>query len=526
MVRSRKGSVRSLVGFGRVVAAFLGLAAVASAALPACSSDEPAPGCAGVVVDGECQKKCDEATCAAPGMKCKNNACTQPCTDVVKDCPAGKYCYATGTDDGTQGQFCDWAPFAQGGKRTGQYDTCAADAECDEMRGFKCLAGTCKLTGCTSNADCAAVPGVCVKDAGGDSTKNYCEKGTKVLGLGEKCTKSLECDADQSLGCVGGECAYVGCTQHSDCASIGLCKAAKNAEGADVLACTKGTTYPKGQFGTACTGGATAKECDEANNFVCIGAGAGDIEAYCTKAGCQADADCADGYRCSTVRTSRPPCATACNITGQPSAANCVKATDIGAGKEYSCGPVTLLRNICMKREFCGECQSDDDCRAMPNQLCASDGKGHKYCTVICDPNVSNACPWGSAAECAVHDTALGKPTCAHRFGACKGTGKGCEPCLDDKDCPTGLCLSTDYGGEHYCVDLAVKCDCAGLSVDQGVSCDGGGCPKTPGTLDMKCYGGDSVKASNSPLYQTCVGADALNGAKAPYTLPGCWPLQ
>jgi hypothetical protein len=499
--------------------------AAAGLSASACSSDEADPTCGGVTTQsGECQKKCDETACAAQGqMKCVGNACAQTCANPVLDCPAGKYCYAVNADDGTPGQYCVWAPFTGGGKVLGQYDTtCTVDTECDELRGYKCLSGTCKLTGCKLNADCAAVPGVCMKDPGGDPTKSFCEKGVSPLELGAACTKSSECDGDQNLGCVSGACSYVGCQKHSDCAAVGECKPAKNAEGQDVLACVKGTTYPAGQFGSKCPGG-TAKECDEANKFSCIAAAAGDVDSYCTKTDCLSDNDCALGYHCATVRTSKKPCADTCGVTGS-SAAGCVPVADIGAGKAYSCGKISLLRNLCLKRDFCDECQSDDDCRAKPNQLCASDGKGHKYCTELCDPLQSNACSWGSAADCAVHDTALGKPTCAHKFGACNGTGLSCEPCRDDADCPNGLCTSSDYSGESFCVDLGPSCDCTGLPTSQSTVCYGGGCPKTPGGAVMACYGGSNVPAT-SPFNKKCLGGDSLNGAKYPYTRSGCWPL-
>lgn len=523
MVRSKIGSWNELGRrLRRVFGAVAGACALAVVALPACSDEEAKP-CEGVQTPTGCEKKCDESACAVAGMKCVRNACSASCTDPVKDCPAGKYCYGTTADDGTQGQYCDWAEFTQSGKYLGQYDTqCTEDKSCDGLRGFKCLGGTCKLTGCKSNADCAAVPGVCVKDPSGDATKNYCEKGAKPLDLGEKCTKSLECDADQSLGCVNGECMYVNCATHADCAKVGLCQSAKNAEGKDVLACLKGTTYPPGQFGTKCPEGSAGTECDAANNFVCVGAGPGDIDAYCTKTGCLADSDCGEGYFCSASRTSKKPCTDACGITGA-AGSGCVAASDIGPGKEYSCGAIGLLRNICLKRQFCNDCENDDDCRAKPNQLCASDGKGHKYCTTVCEPNVSNACGWGSAAECAVHDTALGKPTCAHKFGACAGTGKGCEPCRDDADCPTGLCLRSDYTGENYCLDLASSCSCTGYSTYKDTQCLDGGCPKTPGGINMVCYGGSAVPSS-SLVKDKCFGSDVLQGTIWPYTKPGCWP--
>jgi hypothetical protein len=142
---------------------------------------------------------------------------------------------------------------------------------------------------------------------------------------------------------------------------------------------------------------------------------------------------------------------------------------------------------------------------------------------VLCDENVSNACPWGTASECKITDTTLGKATCSHRFGACTGTGKSCEPCLDEKDCPGGLCLDT-LSGERYCVDLQPTCDCTGLPTEQNISCSGGGCPKTPGGIDMACYGGSSVPSDN-PLFQKCLSGNIQpNPTASPKN--GCWPPQ
>jgi len=442
---------------GRAAKLALGLFAFGALALPACSSDDAA--CEGVTINGECQKKCNESQCAEPGMTCVHNACLKPCT-AHTDCPLGYYCYGGTTDNGVDGQFCDLAPFNVDGGGTGVDVPCTTDEECDGVRGYTCVSGTCSL---------------------------------------------------------------VGCTKHSDCLGIGLCTAGTDVAGNPVLACKKGTAYEPGQFGTSCPGGSAAGECDEANDFVCIGAGAGDVDAYCTKTGCQADGDCATGYFCATVRTSRVPCSDNCGIKGSSSTTNCVPSANIGAGQEFSCGPVSLLRNICLKRSYCNECESDDDCRGKAGQICAKDIGGNKICTVLCDPNVDNACPWGNASICAVHDTDLGKPTCAHRFKACHGTGQNCEPCVDDKDCPNGLCLDSSFTGEKYCVNIKTKCDCTGLPVEQGVSCTGGGCPQTPGGLQGTCYGGDAVQQAGSALYQTCVGANVNpNPSATPQT--GCWP--
>ncbi len=437
------------------------LIAVSLAVVPlACSSDEQGA-CGGVPVEGGgCAKKCDPAQCLVPGSVCLFNACSSPCANH-DECPLGKNCAKVQADDGvTVGTYCITPEFAKDGG-TGQYEACTKNEDCDLARGF---------------------------------------------------------------ACVDGECRIAGCRVHSDCSAVGTCQpGGKLPDGNTITSCIKGTTYEKGQYGTACPGGTEAKECDEANGFVCIGAAVGDVDAYCTGTACTADTECPTGYFCSSVRTSRPPCQDACGFTGNPSATNCVPAADIGAGKAYSCGPLTLLRNLCLKRQYCNECESDADCMALPEQICAKDVKGNKHCTALCDPNISNACPWGNASDCQVWDKDLGVPTCAHRFGACKGTGKSCEPCVDDADCPTGLCLSSDFTNERYCVDLGPSCDCSGLSLQSNAICQGGGCPQTPGGLTMNCYGGPSVQAGGSPLYQKCVGANVQTGfGSSPQT--GCWP--
>lgn len=496
----------------------LGLVLLGALSLPGCSKEEAK--CEGVEIGGECQQKCDVAKCADPAnMKCVQNACFKMCTEL-KDCPVGYYCMDGIADDKQPGKFCAVAPFAEKDGGTGMYEPCAADAECDTQRGYSC---------------------------------------------------------------VDSECRLIGCTTHADCAEIGLCTSGKDATGKTVLACKKDTTYPKGQFGSSCPGVASADggttgdggpnaECDQDNGFTCLGAGPGDVDAYCTKTGCQADTDCATGYFCATVRTSRAPCSANCGLAASQ-ATTCVPSADIGAGKEFSCGPVSLLRNICLKRDYCNECTSDDDCRALPGHVCAKDTKGNKKCTVVCDPNIQNACPWGNASICDVHDSELGKPTCAHKFGDCKGTGKGCEPCIDDLDCPGGLCLTSDFSGEHYCVDLAVKCTCFKCTADAdcpngkckglcgGVApacttdaecgtqtcvkgngyCEGvilnqdatcavlptgfdSKCPKTPGGLTMTCYGGYAIQ-STSVVKDTCVGANVNPNPQAtPQT--GCWPAS
>ncbi|MCA9597107.1 MAG: hypothetical protein KC776_27525 [Myxococcales bacterium] len=492
--------------------------------------------------DGRCEKKCNPADCAVPGSACLYNYCAEPC-QTNDDCAAGKNCVhaiaQTVANPATDGYFCYKPPFTDHDGGIGQFEPCETSAECDVARGFKCVDGTCTIAGCRTHADCKGV--------------GHCTPGGKLYP-----DEPGAADPGQTVNyCVQGD-AYPDGQFGTACPELNTPDC--NAEGK----CDNPSQFcdPKTN---------KCDDCDKPNGFLCVGSGPGDVDAYCTKDECLADSDCATGYFCSTTRTGRVTCEAACGFlpaakdcvaTNLPCEADgtcknpkqtcdtntntclgcqdtsmacgaekkkcappgteCIEAAKIGDGKEYSCGPLTLLRNICLKREYCNECETDADCLAVQGQVCAKDTKGNKICTVECDPNLPNACPWGSASICDVWDQDLGVATCAHRFGSCKGTGKSCEPCLDDGDCPTGLCLSSDFSGERYCVDLTPSCDCTGLPLVQQAICTGGGCPQTPGGAAMQCYGGPQVQAGGSPLYQKCVGANIAAPNASPQT--GCWP--
>lgn len=378
---------------------------------------------------------------------------------------------------------------------------------------------------CKTQSDCA-VGTNCVTWVFGNGKKGqYCARLPYTQGgnTGEyvACTLDNQCDTRRGFHCVGGKCQIV-CTSSADCSSIGVCgPGGTNTSGKAVDVCVP-DKMPRGpgQFGSACPNGKS--DCDTKSDFTCIGL-PGSTDTYCSLADCQSDSDCPADYFCSLQRTATPPCQNACGLQGD-SSSTCAAASDIGVGKKYQCGPLALLRHYCLKRSFCNQCQTDTDCLAYPNQICASDGNGHKYCTVRCDP-ATGSCPWGTAAQCGVWDKSLGFATCRHRFGACTGTGKGCEPCIDDSDCGSnGLCLVDQFSGEHYCVNLNDTCSCpAGSTNTENPACNGGGCPDTPGGLQGSCLG-DSSLATTSPLYKHCVGADINQGQIGGTPENGCWP--
>jgi hypothetical protein len=299
---------------GRPLLGVLVFGALLGSSVGGCSSEgsgsEPAP--------------CSDTTCSE-GMRCVQNECRPACV-TQSDCPAGQNCAAWGFDDGSQGLFCAVLDYAKGG-RTGQFEACQADSECDSLRGFSCVDGACRIR----------------------------------------------------------------CDSHFDCASVGLCESSASAS-----YCAASTPAKSGQYYQHCPAGAT--DCDKQAGFLCLSAGVGDLDSYCTN-DCHADAECPQGFRCGTI--SATPCVDACGVAGQQGA-NCVAANLIGAGKAFECvQPFGLVRHVCERRSFCSSCQTDEDCLAVPGQICARDQSGEKICTQRCDPDV-DSCPWGNASVCGV----------------------------------------------------------------------------------------------------------------------------
>ena len=331
--------------------------------------------------------------------------------------------------------------------------------------------------------------------------------------IGKKCSLSSECPADKGQACVAGTCRLA-CSSHFDCQGLGECASALTTDGLSGHFCELAHAQKPGQFYTRC---ATGTECDLGNDFFCIGAGAEDLDAYCTT-DCTDDTTCAPGYACTPL--TRSPCQDICNLKGNPKDRQCIPSDQIGEGKPYRCGSRGVTRNACRPRKFCSPCQSDGDCLAIANQVCAKDESGTKICTQLCDLK-RPSCPWGNAAECGVWDADLNRATCQHRFGQCTGTGKSCEPCLKDADCGAqGACNTSNFTGERWCVDFRVSCSCA-ADADSNGQCTGGGCPESPSGLSMQC----SDSTPSTPNSGVCAGAytsSALNSS--PQT--GCWPAN
>ncbi len=320
------------------------------------------------------------------------------------------------------------------------------------------------------------------------------------------CATSTDCDQAHGFSCVDGECSYE-CRSHSDCVEVGHCEP-RTLDGEQKNFCVRDATPPTpGKLYTSCPSG---NEC--ADPALCIGAGPGDLDAYCT-IDCSRDDDCAPGYSCGSM--SRNPCSDACDKAGQPDDPRCVKANQIGEGLAFQCGEQGVERSVCRQREFCAPCESDADCLGVPNQVCARDEGGEKICTRLCDTE-TRSCPWGNAAICGYFDDELGLATCSHKFKACHGEGNTCQPCRNNDDCPGGACVSSQFTGERWCVDLSIRCECPNGVGGTG-TCTDGGCPVSPSGLAIQCIDEQKVCYGANSGTQTQLGS-------SPQT--GCWGAE
>lgn len=420
--------------------------------------------CEGVLVDGECQRQCLDSLCQK-GQRCVDNVCSSKCTSD-DDCRKGQ-CEQLTTDHGAQGRYCT-ANAALGD------DTAEDDAQQDDESSSVADDANASQLDCNSNAECF--------------------------------------DPLVQRNCVSGQCIAT-CQLHDHCTGVGACSGeATDSDGALVHYCQpEEFPHAAGQYGAQCLNGNA--DCDEAGKFVCFSKGEGDTEGYCSKLGCDDDAACPSGYYCNhDVSTRLVPCDAACGLVGDPTDPECVPVERIGDGQDFRCTPSGLELRSCRKRDYCSSCETDADCRGFAGQICALDPSGQKICTNLCDPN-GPSCPWGSASVCAVHDQTLGLATCAHRSGSCRGTGLGCDPCVDDSACPNGFCSANSFTGEQFCVDLGDSCVCA----RGATSCYGGGCPDTPSGLQMLCV----PRETNGPP-AACFGSTVIAGDDTSQL--GCWP--
>lgn len=335
------------------------------------------------------------------------------------------------------------------------------------------------LLGMLGSAGCASEP--CV-GAGCPSpcSDPSCDDGTGetavLAGRFTPCASDATCDTAHGFSCVTGRCRHA-CSTHFDCLGTGTCAP---LAGSGQRYCEPfAAPLRAGGYYTTCPRGT---ECTEPG-FTCLGAGAGDLDAFCS-ATCAGDGDCPAGLQCDRVR-----------------------------------GENDQIENRCVPRGFCAACETDADCLGLPEGVCARDASGQKICTKRCEPGVAS-CPWGNAAECGVFDPELGVPTCSHRFGSCRGTGKSCEPCVRPEDCGGGACSGSGFTEERWCVDFDVTCSCAGLPTQSGVCGGNNGCPRSPGGVAMLCY--DDPRDQQSSASRRCFAGDPVSSFSGSPQL-GCW---
>lgn len=362
--------------------------------------------------------------------------------------------------------------------------------------GHACVGNDCRPQ-CSSQAECPAsyncvavyveealVGGVAVRENpdGTPLTGTYCYQlpyaASGSTGQGTPCDAAAgeedQCDTLRGYRCLEGACRLP-CWSHADCGAAGHCEIA-TAGGRGYCAPDDAPRGP-GQYGTSCP---ELEGCDTAAGFECAGGAATDPDNYCTRAECTVDSDCALGYACVPAPAREG-------------------AGSIGGEKR------------CEKRDYCRRCETQGDCAGYPGQVCARDSSGAKMCTVLCDANLENACPWGTASLCGVTDSELGVATCSHKAGQCVGDGGACTPCGEDSDCgANGLCLTLAGTNERVCVDLDHDCQ---TDAD---------CPYSPGGPRLQCASAAVGTPTTSPLFEKClppnIAPNPLYGTKF-----GCW---
>ena len=407
---------------------------------------------------------------------------------------------------------------------------CSSDKVCD---GFEDDAGNCQATcdqskcaadhlcvlndcrpRCVTQADCPASFN-CLEAIADDGVTQdfFClQAGYSADGSTGQfvpCADDNQCDTARGYSCRHGECRIWGCATHDDCKTVGACLSDPGVP--DKYCKVDEVPRGPGQYNSRCPLG---DECDAENGFFCNGVGEGDIDAYCTQWGCEDDSGCPTGYYCTT-RRSGFPCEDLCGLSGDPADPQCITTEEFERpGSGWSCGPYALMRKACIKRNYCITCETDSDCAAFPNQICAKDAGGAKICTTVCDENILNSCPGGSSSFCAVFDEERGVATCSHRYMSCVGNSEACSPCIEDSDCGAeGICLTIPTSGERLCLDLGFTCTKAAGTSD---------CPDTPGLIKMTCLDAADGLPPTSPLFQRCYAPDVEPSLQS--TKISCWP--
>lgn len=352
------------------------------------------------------------------------------------------------------------------------------------LPGNICVDNRCVLE-CTSHGDCLDDGTQNCAPAKEDDTGRAtmtCQSNSQSFGIGLKCPFGDECGNVHACSTTGERCDPAQCNGAPD-----TCKLDEKACFAKAN-CHIGTCPD----GSACTKfSCTAQECTA--NLTCITKGDADADAYCTKTDCDGDADCPGGYYCGAIRDPRELCDSMpkkgnSNLCGTPPVgAACVPASDLGKDNTLFEGQRCILRKACLKRNECAPCATDLDCSTgIANHCITMPMEAQKRCAKECVTSLD----CGRDHICQDLDGTT--KVCVHRTGACVGSGKFCEPCLDDTDCGpltgTSVCF-THNDGQRGCADTAFPTPCMSDA----------DCPKSPSGAPGFCYDDPA-----SPIYQHC----------------------
>jgi hypothetical protein len=373
--------------------------------------------------------------------------------------------------------------------------TCLAENTCVDNRCvLKCDAHTdCYLDGSQTCAPATE------DDTGAAITT--CQPNTLPRGMGIKCPFGSECDAvgicPDGKGCERAQCGNQpdACVRDNEaCGDDSTCLIGKCPD----------TSY--------CTvNPCSAAECKPLS---CLTKGEGDADAYCTRHDCAGDQDCTAGFYCGITRDPHELCGSDpqkgdnafCGSTSEP----CIDASALGQGNTLFEGSRCILRKSCIKRDQCSPCATDLDCSLFDTQRCLQVG-GEGRCARAC----------ATDKDCDPDYMCSPEAACVPRFGACKGTGKFCEPCKNDEDCgdkdTKNACIEAS-GNQRACFDYGwwdATCDPAIGCVECMVDAD---CPAAKSGRKGECLEeGDGV-GPGAANYRRCY---------LPFDAPdnkfGCW---
>jgi Cys-rich repeat protein len=369
---------------------------------------------------------------------------------------------------------------------------CRTDSECQRL--YSCLNGACQLTGCNSDADCAADPTnkrcapnkkcvlctadahcgagqfcdmtsytcakkpACTTNADCKAPVPYCDATSKAC---VACTTNSQCKKDPNAAglavCSKGQC--LGCQADKDCNLGFLCKAGTCIEG-----CNSNRDCPR----TASICSSALKKCVEcAQNSDCSSGSCDQAKGVCNYKCTQKDRTDSGCYQrdpnkryCDGVTSTCVACIPrkyspsyaydiGCNTTNPrcvPGTRKCVKCL-----QDSDC-PVSsgALKAVCdTTTNTCSECKTSSDCR---RGLVCSKGTCTSGCLADADCPRGKVC--GASNQCV--DCSAKSPGCATGL-VCDTKGERCVECVADKDCKTGEKCDTNIG---RCLGLTGRTQC------------------------------------------------------------------